>query len=63
MSVKVKRDVYIRLQDLQGEISHTRGYKVSLAQILEAAVRLMEKLESMEDEDDIPAFRGETEAH
>ena len=61
MAIKVRREVYIRLQDLQEEISQKRGYKVSLAQLVEASVGLIEGLESMESEDDIAAFHGTTE--
>ena len=60
MSVKVNRATYVKLVDLQEEISRKRGYKVSLAQLLEAAVGLIDRLESMEDENDIAAYRGET---
>ena len=59
MSVKVNRATYVKLVDLQEEISRKRGYKVSLAQLLEAAVGLIDRLESMENEDDIAAFHGQ----
>ena len=61
MSVKVNRATYVKLVDLQEEISRKRGYKVSLAQLMEAAVGLIDRLESMENEDDIAAFHGATE--
>ena len=61
MSVKVNRATYVKLVDLQEEISRKRGYKVSLAQLMEAAVGLIDRLESMEDENDIAAFHGATE--
>ena len=59
-NVKVHRETYVKMLDLQEEISRKRGYKISLAELLTAAVNFIDRLESMQDEYDVASFRGES---
>ena len=60
-NVKVRRETYQKLLDLQAEISAKRGYKVTISELLTAAVEFVDRLESMRNEDDIAGFHGSTE--
>ena len=55
-AVRLRPVAYQRLVDLTEEISRKRGVKVSKAQVLEAAIELVDRLESMEDENDLDGF-------
>ena len=59
--IALRPAAYQKLCDLQEEISRKRGYKISKAQIIEAALGLVDRLESMEHENDMAGFRGEHE--
>ena len=51
------RDVtYQKLRDLAEEISKKRGAKVTMAQVVEASIELIDRLESMEHENDTAGF-------
>ena len=45
-----------KLVDLTAEISRKRGTRVTMAQVVEAAVELIDRLESMEHEGDVTGF-------
>ena len=49
-----------KLRDLTEEISRKRGVKISMAQVVVAALELVDRLESMEHEDDFEGFDAKT---
>ena len=55
-SVGLRPEAYQKLRDLAEEISRKRGVRVTLAQVIEASLELVDRLESMEHEDDIEGF-------
>ena len=56
-TVALRPAAFQKLTDLTEEISRKRGYKISKAQVIEAALELIDRLESMESEDDVKAFQ------
>ena len=52
---------YQKLRDLTEEISRKRGFKISMAQVVEMAIEHIDRLESMENENDFAAYRGQRE--
>ena len=54
--VRLRPEAYQRLQDLVAEISRKRGVQVSKAKVLEAGLELIDRLESMEHENDLDGF-------
>ena len=59
-NVGLRPVAYQRLKDVTEEISRKRGVKITMAAVVEAAVELIDRLESMEDEDDTAGFDAKT---
>ena len=60
-TIALRPVAYQKLKDLTEEISRKRGYHISMAQVVEASIEFLDRLESMEDETDVAAFHGESE--
>ena len=54
--VKLRPVAHQKLRDLAEEISRKRGVKVTMAQVVEAAIELIDRLEGMDHEGDIAGF-------
>ena len=59
-SVGLRPEAYQKLRDLAEEISRKRGVRVTLAQVIEASLELVDRLESMQDENDVEGFDAAT---
>ena len=55
-SVGLRPVAYQRLKDVTEEISRKRGVKLTMAAVIEAAIELIDRLESMQDENDVAGF-------
>ena len=55
-NVGLRPVAYQRLKDVTEEISRKRGVKISMAQVVEAAIELIDRVESMQDENDVAGF-------
>ena len=56
-NVQLRPVAFEKLNDLQQELSKKYGRHIAYTEIIEAALNLVDRLESMESEDDIAAFR------
>ena len=60
-TIALRPMAYERLRDVTEEISRKRGVRVTMAAVVEAAIELIDRLESMEHENDFASFRGDAE--
>ena len=54
--IKLRPVAHQKLRDLAEEISRKRGVRVSQAEVVEAAIELVDRLEGMDHEGDIAGF-------
>ena len=55
-NVGLRPVAYQRLKEVTEEISRKRGVKITMAAVVEAAIELIDRLESMEHENDMAGF-------
>ena len=59
-TIALRPVAYQKLKDLTEELSKQAGWKLTMAAVVEMAIDHIDRLESMRDENDIAAYRGET---
>ena len=60
-TIALRPVAYQKLKDLTEELSKQAGWKLTMAQVVEMAIDTVDRLESMKDENDVAAYRGEAE--